>query len=102
MNVRRLAESIAGAGHSIDLVTYGFGADVPLPAGVRIVRAGRLPFVSHVPIGPSVAKALLDLRVLATAWRLLRANGARYDMLQGFEEGAWIAALLSRRFRVPF
>jgi len=102
MNVRRLAESIAGAGHSIDLVTYGFGADVPLPAGVRIVRAGSLPFVSQVAIGASVAKAFLDLRVLVTAWRLVGADGARYDMLQGFEEGAWIAALLSRRFGVPF
>ena len=102
MNVRRLAEAIAGAGHSIDLVTYGFGVDVPMPQCVRIVRAGKLPFVDGVPIGPSLAKALLDVRVLAAARRLLAAESSRYDAMQGFEEGAWIAALLSRWFAVPF
>jgi len=102
MNVRRLAEVIGGAGHSIDLVTYGFGADVTLPPSVRVVRAGRLPFVSRVPIGPSWSKVLLDVRVLARAASLLRSAATRYDAIQGFEEGAWIAAALSRIFRVPF
>jgi glycosyltransferase involved in cell wall biosynthesis len=102
MNVRRLADVIGGAGHSIDLVTYGFGADVALPANVRVVRAGRLPFVSRVPIGPSLVKVLLDVRVFTRAARLLRSAPTRYDVIQGFEEGAWIAGLLSRIFRVPF
>ncbi len=102
MNVRRLAEAIAGAGHSIDLVTYGFGADVALPASVRVVRAGRLPFVRSVPIGPSLLKIVLDARVLIRAARLLRVDGGRYDAIQGFEEGAWLARALSRLFDVPF
>ncbi|HSD09610.1 MAG TPA: glycosyltransferase family 4 protein [Candidatus Binatia bacterium] len=102
MNVRRLAEAIAGAGHSIDLVTYGFGDDVPLPPSVRVVRAGRLPFVTRVPIGPSLVKILLDVRVFFQAARLLRSRKARYDLIQGFEEGAWIAAALSRLFALPF
>jgi len=101
MNVRRLAEAIGGAGHSIDLVTYGFGAEVALP-GVCVWRAARPPFVSRVPIGPSLVKVLLDVFVLTRAARLLGSAAARYDALQGFEEGAWIAALLSRIFRVPF
>ena len=102
MNVRRLAEAIAGAGHSIDLVTYGFGADVALPPSVRVVRAGRLPFVRRVPIGPSFLKVALDARVLASAARLLRADRGRYDAIQGFEDGAWLARSLSRLFGVPF
>jgi glycosyltransferase involved in cell wall biosynthesis len=102
MNVRRLAEAIAGAGHSIDLVTYGFGADVPLPPSVRILRAGRLPFVTHVPIGPSFVKVLLDVRVFLRAVGLLRSRRLRYDAIQGFEEGAWIAAALSRLFDLPY
>jgi len=101
MNVRRLAEVIAVAGHSIDLLTYGFGDDVPLPPNVRVMRAGRLPFVAHVPIGPSVVKILLDVRVFLHAARLLRSREP-YDAIQGFEEGAWIAAALSRLFAVPF
>jgi glycosyltransferase involved in cell wall biosynthesis len=102
MNVRRLAEVIADSGHSIDLVTYGFGDDVPLPPNVRVMRAGRLPFVARVPIGPSLVKILLDVRVFFHAARLLLARQPRYDAIQGFEEGAWIAAMLSRLFAVPF
>ncbi len=102
MNVRRLAEAIAGAGHAIDLVTYGFGADVALPPSVRVLRAGRLPFVRRVPIGPSLLKVALDARVLMRAARLLRAEPGRYDAIQGFEEGAWLARALSRVFGVPF
>src|SRR5262249_21341169 len=102
MNVRRLAEVIAAAGHSIDLVTYGFGDDVPHPPNVRVIRAGRLPFVTHVPIGPSLVKILLDVRVFLLAARLLRSRQLRYDAIQGFEEGAWIAAALWRLFAVPF
>ena len=102
MNVRRLAEAIADAGHSIDLVTYGFGVDVALPAGVRVVRAGRVPFVQSVPIGPSLLKIVLDARVLIRAASLLRVDGGRYDAIQGFEEGAWLARALSRFFDVPF
>jgi len=77
MNVRRLAEAIAGAGHSTDLVTYGFGDDVPLPPSVRIVRAGRLPFVGHGPIGRSLVKILLDVRVVLLAGRLFRSPRPR-------------------------
>jgi len=102
MNVRRLAEAIAGAGHSIDLVTYGVGADVALPPGVRVVRAGGLPFVRRVPIGPSLLKIVLDARVLVRAASLLREDAGRYDAIQGFEEGAWLARALSRLFGVPF
>lgn len=102
MNVRRLAEAIAGAGHSIDVVTYGFGADVPLPPNVRIVRARRLPFVRRVPIGPSLAKVALDVPLFFCARRVLRTAVPRYHAIQGFEEGAWIARVLSRRSAVPF
>src|SRR5437870_4251819 len=96
MNVRRLAETIGGAGHSIDLLTYAVGADVPMPPTVRILRAGRLPFVARVPIGPSLAKLALDFGLLFRAARLLRSRSGAYDAMQGFEEGAWIASLLSR------
>ena len=102
MNVRRLAETIGAAGHSIDLVTYAVGADVPLPPTVRILRAGRLPFVVRVPIGPSLTKVVLDLGLLLRAARLLRSPADGYDVMQGFEEGAWIASLLSRLSGVPF
>lgn len=102
MNVRRLASVMAAAGHSIDLVTYGIGEDVTLPSSVRLVRAPRLPLVRRVAIGPSLVKILLDALVLWRAHGLLRRSPRGYDAIQGFEEGAWIAWLLSRGRGVPF
>ena len=46
-------------GHTVDLVTYPFGADVSLP-GLRVFRCLRPPFVRDVGIGPSLAKVPLD------------------------------------------
>ena len=55
-------------GHQVDLVTYGYGADVALP-NLRIIRSRRLPFVRRVPIGPSVIKLLLDVALtMTTIW----------------------------------
>lgn len=101
MNVRRLAEVIAADGHDIDILTSSLGVDVPLPARVRVLRAGRLPFARHLPIGPSFTKLFHDVLIFVRAIRLLRRNpNARYDVIQGFEEGAWIAAALGRMFRI--
>lgn len=103
MNVRRLAETLCALGHEIDLVAYGFGEDVPLPAGLRVHRARRPPALRRVPIGPSLAKAPLDLLLYAKAQQVLQAAPPdSVDLLHGFEEGAWIAALLGRRFDKPF
>src|SRR5205085_11825441 len=43
--------ALAALGHTVDLVTYPFGADVELP-GLRIHRCLRPPFVARVGIGP--------------------------------------------------
>lgn len=101
MNVRRLAEVVAAAGHQIDLVTSTLGADVPLPPRVRVVRAPAPPFVRGVPIGPSFRKIAVDVPIFVRAASLLRREPA-YDLLHGFEEGAWIAAALGRAFGVGF
>src|SRR6476659_6788483 len=46
-------------GHEFDLVTYPFGQTVTMPC-LRVFRSLRPPFVSHVNIGPSLAKIPLD------------------------------------------
>ncbi len=85
-------------GHTVDLVTYPFGADVQLP-GLRIFRAARPPFVSHVKIGPSAAKLFLDLTLTATA--LNRARLGRYDAVHSHEEAAAIGVVISAALGVP-
>jgi len=85
-------------GHTVDLVTYPFGADVQLP-GLRIFRAARPPFVSHVKIGPSAAKLFLDLTLTVTA--LNRARLERYDAVHSHEEAAAIGVVISAALGVP-
>ena len=85
-------KTIGSLGHQVDLVTYPFGRDVELP-NLRIFRCARPPLLRRIRIGPSVAKALLDVALAATAVR--RAAAVRYDAVHSHEEagllGVWIA-----------
>jgi glycosyltransferase involved in cell wall biosynthesis len=85
-------------GHTVDLVTYPFGNDVQLP-GLRIYRAARPPFVTHVKIGPSTAKLLLDLTLTLAA--LNRARHERYDAIHSHEEGAAIGVVIASVLGIP-
>jgi glycosyltransferase involved in cell wall biosynthesis len=85
-------------GHTVDLATYPFGEDKDLP-GLRIYRARRPPFVSHVKIGPSWAKVPLNLSLAATALRLAWTH--RYDAVHSHEEGGAIGVLIAGMLRVP-
>jgi glycosyltransferase involved in cell wall biosynthesis len=85
-------------GHTVDLVTYPFGQDVSLP-GLRIYRCIRPPFITRIGIGPSVAKAVLDLAIAGTAVRL--ALTRRYDAVHSHEEGGAIGVALAKLLRIP-
>src|SRR5687768_14971403 len=85
-------------GHTVDLVTYPFGADVALP-GLRIFRAARPPFVTHVKVGPSTAKLFLDMTLTAAA--VNRAWRGRYDAVHSHEEGAAIGVVISAALGIP-
>jgi glycosyltransferase involved in cell wall biosynthesis len=85
-------------GHTVDLVTYPFGKNVELP-GLRIFRAARPPFITHVKIGPSPAKLFLDMTLMFTA--LNRARQGTYDVVHSHEEGAAIGVLISAALGIP-
>ena len=85
-------------GHTVDLVTYPFGEDVTLK-GLRIYRSLRPPFLRRVGIGPSAAKAVLDVLLTFTAVR--RTLSARYDLIHSHEEGSFIGVGLSGILGVP-
>ncbi len=85
-------------GHTVDLVTYPFGADVEIP-GLRIFRAMRPPFVSRVKIGPSLAKLPLDAVLTLAALR--RALSGKYDLIHSHEEGGLIGIVLSLVLGIP-
>lgn len=91
-------KALTEQGHSVDLVTYPFGADVDMP-NLRIIRAGRPPFVQGVRIGPSVAKAFLDVWLTVAALRQARAG--RYDVVHSHEEAGLLGVWLARRLGIP-
>ena len=54
-----------------------------------------MPFLSHVKIGPSLAKIPLDALLTLTAIR--RACSDRYDAVHSHEEGGVIGVALAAR-----
>ena len=73
-------KALTELGHSVDLVTYPFGADVVMP-NFRIVRTVRPPFATRVRIGPSVTKLVLDVCLGFTAWRQSRRQSTTSSIL---------------------
>ena len=98
--VRALAKVLAGSGrHQIDLLTYFQGDDVSIE-GVRLHRISRPPLVRSVPIGPSWQKIPCNIAMFRTAYRMLSENA--YDVMHGVEDGALLAAGLSKLTGVPY
>jgi glycosyltransferase involved in cell wall biosynthesis len=91
-------KALTELGHSVDLVTYPFGADVSLP-NLTIIRTARPPFASRVRIGPSFTKLVLDLYLCVTAWKQSRRE--RYDLVHSHEEAGPLGVWIARRLKVP-
>jgi glycosyltransferase involved in cell wall biosynthesis len=90
--------ALTDLGHTVDLVTYPFGQDVSMP-GLRVFRSWRVPGLTRVKIGPSLAKIPLDGLLAMTAVR--RALSARYDAVHSHEEGGAIGVVVAALLRVP-
>jgi glycosyltransferase involved in cell wall biosynthesis len=99
--VRAVAESLAAAGHAVDLVTFHGGRDVAMP-GVRHIRAAQPPLVREVPVGLSWQKLLCSVALFAAAFRLLRRE--RHDCIHAVEDSVFLAMALSlvRRTKLVF
>ena len=99
INVRHMLQSIGEQGHQVDLLTYHIGKDVRLE-NVSIHRIPRIPFIRHVPIGPSSVKLPLDCLLLLKALKMV--SSCRYDCIHAVEEAVFIAFLLRRLFHVLY
>ena len=91
-------KALVELGHHVDLVTYPFGTDVALP-NLRIIRAGRPPGLTRVPIGPSWSKVVLDAYLTVTVLR--QARRRKYDAVHSHEEAGLLGVWLSRRLGIP-
>jgi glycosyltransferase involved in cell wall biosynthesis len=91
-------KALSDLGHSVTLVTYPIGEDVPFP-GLVIRRSPNLLRVKKIKIGPSLVKAPLDILLTFSALRRIVAD--RPDLVFSHEEAAWAGAFLGKVFRVP-
>jgi glycosyltransferase involved in cell wall biosynthesis len=86
-------------GYEVDLLAFPIGQDTFIPS-VKIHRCANPFGVRAVPIGFSTGKALLDLTLARSFWRLLRTRD--YGAVHAVEEAAYLAALLCPRLGKPF
>lgn len=86
-------------GWEVELLTYPLGRRVPAPPGVTVRRSPGIPFIRHIPIGPSFRKLLLDIPfALMAAARFLFGD---HDLLHTHEEAGWMGDFLTRLRRRP-
>ncbi len=99
INIKHLLEAAGEQGNKIDLLTYHIGRDIRLQ-NVKIHRIPGIPFIKHVPIGPSRAKIILDCIFLIKSLEMTLTF--RYDCIHAVEESVFIAFLLGKLFRIPY
>jgi glycosyltransferase involved in cell wall biosynthesis len=95
LTLRALSES----GYAVDVLTYHLGEDISIPQ-VTIHRIRKIPWITHVPIGFSLRKLLLDVLLFWKACSMLRKG--RYDMLHANEETAFFSIFLSKHYHLSY
>jgi glycosyltransferase involved in cell wall biosynthesis len=98
--VRAAAETLARAGHMVDLLVYHLGEDIDLPENVRLVRMPGVPGVKRMRPGPTLAKLACLFRFHAAAFRLAKRND--YDLVHAVEDGVFVAMRLKKKLGLPF
>jgi len=96
ISVHQRLLALSKLGHQVDLLTLHLGQDPTIP-GVTIHRVPNVPVINHVRIGPSWAKAFLDILLFCQAILLLIRN--QYDVIHSHEEAAFFSVPLSKLFR---
>jgi glycosyltransferase involved in cell wall biosynthesis len=96
--VRQVIEALGELHYDVEVLTYPVGQGLP-GRPVRLIRSTNPFRISHVPVGFSFRKLLLDATLFPQLRRLL-ASG-RYDAVHAVEEAAFPAAYWGRRYGVP-
>lgn len=99
IRVRYNVEALSALGYEVDLITLPFGEDLEIPH-VTLHRVSGLPGVRDIPIGPSIAKLVFDIKLFFKGLRMLRSQ--EIAVIHGIEDAGFFAGLLSRMFRKPF
>lgn len=97
--VRYVAQALSELGASVDILAFPVGRTVKIPR-VRILRCANPLRLTHVPIGFSWRKIVLD----ATLWQAFSrlVGTGKYHMVHAVEDAAYMAAAICPPLRQPF
>ena len=98
INVLGMCRALCEDGYRVDILTFPLGADVEVD-NLTHFRVFKLPFIRHIPVGFSIAKALYNLVLAMRLVTLLRRQ--RYLAVHALEESAFYAVPMARWFGVP-
>lgn len=96
--VRQVIDALGQLGFQVDVLTYPVGGNLPGDQ-VRLFRSSNPFGITHVPVGFSFRKLLLDSTLIFQLRRLLRSGN--YRAVHAVEEAAFPAAFWGRRYGVP-
>jgi glycosyltransferase involved in cell wall biosynthesis len=96
--VRQVIDALLQLDYEVDILTYPVGAGLP-GRNARLFRSSNPFRISHVPVGFSFRKLLLDSTLFLNLRRMLRSG--RYDAVHAVEEAAFPAAYWGRKYGVP-
>ncbi len=97
--VRLLAETLAGHGHQLVLLTFPEGEDISIE-GCRLVRLSPWPGLANVKPGFSWKKVLYDLQMFWRTWAIVRRE--KIDLIHAVEESAFIAWMMKKLRGIPY
>lgn len=91
------ARALQAAGHTVTVVTYHKGSDVP---GIKIIRTSPTPWHRDYEVGSSRHKFAFDALLAIRLLRVLARN--QFDVIHAhLHEGALLASVLARPWRTP-
>lgn len=91
------ARALVRRGHSVRIVTYHLGRDMP---GIPTLRIPRIPWCGKLIDGPSWHKPYLDILMFYRALKM--AHAFRPHLIHAhLHEGAWIGGRLKKRLGIP-
>ncbi len=98
LNVLQMCRALTDEGHEVHLATYPIGEHIDLP-GLTIHRTVRIPGIQRVPIGYSKRKALLDVCLALSVYKLIRKG--HFDVIHAVEESVFFCLPAARAKKLP-
>jgi glycosyltransferase involved in cell wall biosynthesis len=86
-SIRGMSEGLTRLGHTIHIVTYPFGQDLPVDERIHIHRVRSVKRSYEIRVGPTIEKPLLDLLLLIRLCRVIRREKIHLIHAHNYEGG---------------